>query len=140
MKKLLPIIISVVAAVFGVVFVIVGITTIATKDLYDTKVTATVVEVTEELVVATAEDEADHIEKTAFIDYEVNGQKFEHVVSPVQNDSLKTGDTVGILCQSKDPSKISGPNPAAAGVIFIVLGAIVAICGCFTAVRKFIGR
>ncbi len=140
MKKLVGILMSVFAVVAGIIFVISGIKTIADKDLYDTPVTATVVDVQEELETATDPDDTDRLVKTAYIDYEVNGKKYEHVLAPEQDESLKVGDTVEILCQSKDPSKISGKNPAKGGAIFIALGAAVAICGGFSAFRLFVRK
>ena len=50
MKKTINIIMSVAAVVFGVVFAVTGIKTISEKDLYDTQITATVVDVQEELL------------------------------------------------------------------------------------------
>ena len=138
MKKILPIVMSIAAVVLGIIFVVSGIKTISEKDLYDTQITATVVDVTEEWQEAVNEDEADHIEKTAYIDYEVDGKKYEHVLSPEQDDNLKVGDTVDILVQSKNPEKISSLNPTKGGVIFIVLGALVAVAGCVTIIRKFV--
>ena len=140
MKKILPIIMSVFAVVAGIIFVISGIKTIADKDLYDTNVTATVVDVQEEWQTAANPEDPDELVKTAYIDYEVDGQKFEHVIAPEQSDSLEVGDTVEILCQSKDPSKISSLNPTKGGIIFIALGALVAVVGAFTAVKLFIRR
>ena len=56
---------SLVAVVFGVVFVVNGITAISQKDLYDTPITATVVDVQEEWVTPADPNEADYLEKTA---------------------------------------------------------------------------
>lgn len=138
MKKIMPIVMSVAAVVFGIIFVVVGIKTISEKDLYDTQITATVVDITEEWEEAADPDEPDHLVNTAYIDYEVEGKKYEHVLAPEQDDNLKVGDTVDILVQSKNPEKISSLNPTKGGVVFIVLGALVAIAGAVTLIRKFI--
>ncbi len=140
MKKFTPIILSIAAVVLGIVFVISGIKTIADRDLYDTTVTATVVDVQEEWVQSADSEEADHLEKTAYIEYEVNGEKFGPVIAPTQDENIKVGDTQDILCQSKNPSKISSLNPTKGGVIFIVLGALAAVAGCVSTIRIFIKK
>ena len=127
MKRFFPIILSITAVAFGIVFVISGIKTIANKDLFDTQITATVVDIQEELQIATDPEGVDEIVNVAYIDYEYGGKKFEHVESPEQNNKLKIGDTVEILVQSKNPEKISALNPTKGGIIFIVVGAVAAI-------------
>ncbi|MBR1761923.1 MAG: hypothetical protein IJ731_00970 [Eubacterium sp.] len=140
MKKTVSIIMSFVAIVFGVVFAVSGIKTISEKDLYDTQIKATVVDVQEEWESSADPDEPDRLVNTAYIDYEVNGKKYEHVLAPEQDDDLKIGDTVDILVQSKNPEKISALNPTKGGVIFIVLGVLVAIAGCVSVIKAFIGK
>ncbi len=140
MKKILPVILSVVAVAIGIIFVGNGISTIANKDKYDTQITAMVVDVQEEWEYATTEDEVDRLVNTAYIDYEFDGKKYEHVLAPEQDDSLKVGDTVDILVQSGNPEKISALNPAKGGAIFIVVGALLAIVGAFTAFRMIVRR
>ncbi len=140
MKKTVSIIMSFAAIVFGVVFAISGIKTISEKDLYDTQIKATVVDVQEEWESSADPDEPDRLVNTAYIDYEVNGKKYEHVLAPEQDDDLKLGDTVDILVQSKNPEKISALNPTKGGVIFIVLGVLVAIAGCVSVIKAFIGK
>ncbi len=140
MKKTVSIIMSFAAIVFGVVFAVSGIKTISEKDLYDTQIKATVVDVQEEWESSADPDEPDRLVNTAYIDYEVNGKKYEHVLAPEQDDDLKLGDTVDILVQSKNPEKISALNPTKGGVIFIVLGVLVANAGCVSVIKAFIGK
>lgn len=140
MKKTISIVMSVAAVVFGIVFAVSGIKTISEKDLYDTQITAAVVDVQEEWESSADPDEADRLVNTAYIDYEINGKKYEHVPAPEQDDNIKVGDSVDILVQSKNPEKISGLNPTKGGVIFIVLGILVAIAGCVSSVRLFIKK
>ncbi|MBR1530760.1 MAG: hypothetical protein IJ643_01735 [Eubacterium sp.] len=140
MKKTISIVMSVAAVVFGIVFAVSGIKTISEKDLYDTQITATVVDVQEEWESSADPDEPDRLVNTAYIDYEIDGKKYEHVPAPEQDDNIKVGDTVDILVQSKNPEKISGLNPTKGGVIFIVLGILVAIAGCVSSVRLFIKK
>jgi len=140
MKKTISIIMSVAAVVFGVVFAVTGIKTISEKDLYDTQITATVVDVQEEWESSADPEEPDRLVNNAYIDYEFDGKKYEHMPAPEQDDNIKVGDTVDILVQSKNPEKISGLNPTKGGVIFIVLGILVAIAGCVSSVRLFIKK
>ncbi len=140
MKKILSIIMSIGFVVVGIIFVISGISTIANKDKYDTQVTATVVDVQQEWETAADPDEPDRLVNTAYIDYEVDGKKYEHVLAPEQDDNLAIGDTVEILVQSSNPEKISGLNPTKGGVIFIIVGAIAAVVGCFSSIRAFIKK
>lgn len=137
MKKFAPIIFSILAVVAGVVFAVNGITTLKNKDLYDSTVSATVVDVQEEWD-NTGEDS--HLVRTVYIDYEIDGVKYEHIESPEQNNDLKVGDTVDILYQSKDPSKISGQNITGNSIIFIVVGAVAALGGCISTLITFIRR
>ena len=104
-----------------------GVNKIKNKDLYDSTVTATVVEVREEY------DDTDidnpHTETYVYIDYEVDGKKYEHVEAPEYSGNIKEGDTMEILYQSKDPSKISGKNITKNATIFIAAGAVAALIG-----------
>ena len=136
-KKFVPIIISIFAVVIRIVFVINGITTLKNKDLYDSTVTATGVDVQEEWD-NTGEDS--NLVRTVYIDYEIDGVKYEHIESPEQNNNMKVGDTVDILYQSKDPSKISGQNITKNSVMFIIIGAIAALGGCFSTLISFLRR
>lgn len=140
MKKFLPIIMSIGIVVVGIVFVVSGISTIANKDKFDTQITATVVDIQEEWETSADPDEPDRLVHTAYIDYEVDGKKYEHVLAPEQNDNMKIGDTVDILVQSQNPEKISALNPTKGGVIFIAVGAIAAVAGCVSTIRAFIKR
>ncbi len=140
MKKLLPIIMSIGVVVFGIIFVVSGISTIANKDKFDTQITATVVDIQEEWETSGDPEEPDRLVHKAYIDYEVDGKKYEHVLSPEQNDNMKVGDTVDILVQSQNLEKISALNPTKGGIIFIVVGAIAAIAGCVSTIRAIIKR
>ena len=140
MNRIISILMSIGAVVFGIIFVISGIKTVSERDLYDTQITAKVVDVQEEWESSADPDEPDRLVNTAYIDYEVNGTKYEHVLAPEQDEDLKIGDTVDILVQSQAPENISGLNPSVGGVIFIVLGALVAVGGCVATLRVFVRR
>ena len=84
--------------------------------------------------------EDSNLVRTVYIDYEIDGVKYEHIESPEQNNNMKVGDTVDILYQSKDPSKISGQNITKNSVMFIIIGAIAALGGCFSTLISFLRR
>lgn len=140
MNKLISIILSVVAVIAGIAFVVVGIVQIANKDKYDSTVTATIVDIQEEWETATDPDDVDRLVKTAYIDYEINGVKYEHVLSPEQDDNYKVGDTVEILYQSEHPEKISSKNITLSAFIFIGLGLAVAVFGCVSTLKSLKAR
>lgn len=140
MKKFLPVIMPIVAVVAGIIFVISGISTIANKDKFDTQITATVVDIQEEWESSADPDEPDRLVHTAYIDYDIDGKKYEHVLAPEQNDNMIIGDTVDILVQSQNPEKISALNPTKGGIIFIAVGAIVAVVGCVSTIKMFVKR
>lgn len=140
MNKLISIILSVVAVIAGIAFVVVGIVQIANKDKYDSTVTATIVDIQEEWETATDPDDVDRLVKTAYIDYEINGVKYEHVLSPEQDDNYKVGDTVEILYQSENPEKISSQNITMSAFIFIGLGLAVAVFGCVSTLKSLKAR
>lgn len=134
MKKPLNILFPIFAVILGIVFVVSGIHKLATKDLYDSTVTATVVDIQEEWDTS-ADDNSPQTTTHVYIDYEVDGKKYEHVESPEQNGNMKIGDTVEILYQSKDPSKISTKDISKVSAIFIAAGALVAVIGGISTVR-----
>ena len=129
MSKLTNVAFPFLAVIFGIVFMVIGIIQFANRGKYDSTLTATIVDIQSEWESSGAEGDADRLVKTAYIEYEVDGVKYSHVLSPVQNDSYSVGDYIEILYQSSDPSKISSQNIAATSFIFIGLGAVAAIVG-----------
>lgn len=140
MNRLKKFILPLFAVVLGIIALVVGIRTNATKHLYDSTVTATVVDVQEDFVAATDENETDHFEKTAYITYEVNGVKYENVQSPYNDENVEIGDKVDILYQSQNPEKYAATNNATAGIVFIIVGAVVTLIGLAGTVITFLRR
>lgn len=140
MNSLKKFILPLFAVVLGIIALVVGIRTNATKHLYDSTVTATVVDVQEDFVAATDENETDHFEKTAYITYEVNGVKYENVQSPYNDENVEIGDKVDILYQSQNPEKYAATNNATAGIAFIIVGAVVTLIGLAGTVITFLKR
>ena len=140
MNRLKKFILPLFAVVLGIIALVVGIRTNATKHLYDSTVKATVVDVQEDFVAATDENETDHFEKTAYITYEVNGVKYENVQSPYNDENVEIGDKVDILYQSQNPEKYAATNNATAGIVFIIVGAVVTLIGLAGTVITFLKR
>ena len=140
MNKLISIIVSIAVVVGGIAFAIVGVVQLANKDKYDSTVTATIVDIQEEWEYATTDDETDRLVKTAYIDYEINGVKYEHIISPVQDDNYNVGDTIDILYQSQNPEKISAQNITSASIAFICLGLLAAVIGCGFTIKSLKAR
>lgn len=138
MEKLKKIIFSVIAVVIGIALIAYGIYSLSTKHLYDSSVTATIVDVEESW--ESDGDGSDHLVKTFYIDYEINGVKYEHVESPVSENSMKVGDTVEILYQSKNPEKISEKDISKTAAIIIGVGALLLIVGIFLVIKALMGR
>ena len=137
MQKIAKILIPIVAVVVGVVFVISGISSLKNKDLYDSKVIATVVDIQEEWV---NDGEDSHTETRVYIDYEVDGKEYKHVEAPESNAKTKIGDKVEILYQSQNPEMIEGHHITSKSVIFIIVGIVVVIGGIFGTLRGFFKR
>lgn len=140
MNKLISIILSIAVVVGGIAFAIVGVVQLVNKDKYDSTVTATIVDIQEEWETAADPDGVDRLVKTAYIDYEINGVKYEHILCPVQNDNYSVGDTVDILYQSQNPEKISGQNITSTSFAFIGCGLLAAVIGCVMSVKSLKAR
>ncbi len=137
MKKITRLLFPIIAVVLGIIAIVSGVHKMATKDLYDSTVTATIVDVQEEWD-NTGEDS--ELVYHVYIDYEVDGVKYEHVESPESDSTMQVGDTIELLYQSKDPSKISGKNITGNSVIMIVIGVVIAIGGIIAEIKAFIRR
>ena len=140
MNKLLSIIISIAVVVGGIAFAIVGAVQLVNKDKYDSTVKATIVDIQEEWESSGDPDGVDRLVKTAYIDYEINGVKYEHILCPSQNDNYEVGDTVDILYQSQNPEKISGQNITTTSIAFIACGLLAAVIGGVMSIKSLKAR
>jgi hypothetical protein len=139
MGKLKSLIFSLISVIIGIAIIAGGIYMFATRNAYDSTVSATIVDVEEEWQSGTDGD-ADKLVKTFYIDYEINGKKYEHIQSPVSEDSLKVGDTVEILYQSKNPDKIAAPNISKKAFMIIAAGAVFFVVGLVLFFKSLIAR
>ena len=137
MQKIVRLIIPVIAIVLGIVAVISGVRKLANKDLYDSTVTATIVDIQEEWD-HSGEDST--LIYHVYVDYEVDGVKYEHVESPEADNTMRVGDKIDLLYQSKDPTELSGKNITGSSILIIAIGAVVAVGGIVAEIKAFVGR
>ena len=137
MPKIVRLIIPVIAIVLGIVAVISGVRKLANKDLYDSTVTATIVDIQEEWD-HSGEDST--LIYHVYVDYEVDGVKYEHVESPEADNTMRVGDKIDLLYQSKDPTELSGKNITGSSILIIAIGAVVAVGGIVAEIKAFVGR
>lgn len=137
MQKIVRLIIPVIAIVLGIVAVISGVRKLANKDLYDSTVTATIVDIQEEWD-HSGEDST--LIYHVYVDYEVDGVKYEHVESPEADNTMRVGDKIDLLYQSKDPTELSGKNITGNSILIIAIGAVVAVGGIIAEIKAFVGR
>ena len=137
MPKIVRLIIPVIAIVLGIIAVISGVRKLVNKDLYDSTVTATIVDIQEEWD-HSGEDST--LIYHVYVDYEVDGVKYEHVESPEADNTMRVGDKIDLLYQSKDPTELSGKNITGNSVLIIAIGAVVAVGGIIAEIKAFVGR
>ncbi|MCR5150824.1 MAG: hypothetical protein K6B52_06325 [Clostridiales bacterium] len=66
---------------------------------------------------------------TVYVNYEIDGKKYENVEYPGYDSSMKNGDDVTVLYQSSNPDNIAEGNLTGNAVIMIVAGAAFAVIG-----------
>ena len=131
-NRVVKLFVNIACIAFGIIFAVVGIHQLKTKDLYDSTATATVVDIEEHWE---SDGDGQTLVTTAYITYEVDGVKYEHVESPSSSSSMKIGDEVEILYQSGNPEKYTGTNIGTLSIVFICVGSVVALAGVFFTLR-----
>lgn len=137
MRKILNILFPVVAVVLGIVVLVLGFKKLGSKKNYDASVTGVISGIEREWS-GTDEDGFDQYDYTVYVDYEVDGKKYEGVKYPSYDSSMQKGDDVEILYQSSNPENIAEGNIAGNAMIMIVIGAVAALAGLVMAVKAFI--
>lgn len=137
MRKILNILFPVVAVVLGIVVLVLGFKKLGSKKNYDASVTGVISGIEREWS-GTDEDGFDQYDYTVYVDYEVDGKKYEGVKYPSYDSSMQKGDEVEILYQSSNPENIAEGNIAGNATIMIVIGAVAALAGLVMAVKAFI--
>ena len=137
MRKLFSIIFAVVFVVAGVFVIVMGVNRLNSKKDYDASTTGVIVGIEREWT-GTDEDGFDQYEYTVYVNYEVDGQKYENVKYPSYDSSMQKGDEVEVLYQSSDPTNIAEGNLTGNATIMIVIGAVCTLFGVAAVVKAII--
>ena len=137
MRKLFNIIFPIVFIIAGIVVIVLGVNRMSSKKNYDAATTGVIVGIEREWT-GTDEDGFDQYDYTVYVDYEVDGKKYENVEYPVYDSSMQKGDQVEILYQSADPTNIAEGNISGNATIMIVLGAVFAVIGVAAVIKAFV--
>ncbi len=137
MRKLFSIIFAVVFVVAGVFVIVMGVNRLNSKKDYDASTTGVIVGIEREWS-GTDEDGFDQYDYTVYVNYEVDGQKYENVKYPSYDSSMQKGDEVEVLYQSSDPTNIAEGNLTGNATIMIVIGAVCTLAGVAAVVKAII--
>ena len=115
--------------IIAVLFIVIGLIFFLKydPDAYDIQTTGTIVEI-EEYYDHTGDETT--LMHTVYIDYTVDGTKYEHVDYGSYNHKMKIGDEVELYCMSSDPTQIAGTDKEFVpyiGLAFAVVGVIMLI-------------
>ena len=137
MRKLFNILFPVVAVALGIVVIVLGVNRMNSKKLYDASTTGVIVGIEREWN-GTDSDGYDQYSYTVYVDYEIDGKKYENAEYPSYNSSMKKGDEVKILYQSANPEDIAEGDLTGNAAIMIAAGAVFALIGAGMGVKAFI--
>ena len=137
MRKLFSIIFAVVFVVAGIFVIVMGVNRLNSKKDYDASTTGVIVGIEREWT-GTDEDGFDQYDYTVYVNYEVDGQKYENVKYPSYDSSMQKGDEVEVLYQSSDPTNIAEGNLTGNATIMIVIGAVCTLFGVAAVVKAII--
>ena len=137
MRKLFSIIFAVVFVVAGVFVIVMGVNRLNSKKDYDASTTGVIVGIEREWS-GTDEDGFDQYDYTVYVNYEVDGQKYENVKYPSYDSSMQKGDEVEVLYQSSDPTNIAEGNLTGNATIMLVIGAVCTLFGVAAVVKAII--
>ena len=101
MRKLFSILFAVIFVVAGIVVIVMGVNRLNSKSDYDASTTGVIVGIEREWT-GTDEDGFDQYNYTVYINYEVDGQKYENVEYPSYDSSMKKGDEVEVKFEGID--------------------------------------
>lgn len=137
MRKLFSFIFAVVFVVAGVFVIVMGVNRLNSKNDYDASTTGVIVGIEREWS-GTDEDGFDQYDYTVYVNYEVDGQKYENVKYPSYDSSMQKGDEVEVLYQSSDPTNIAEGNLTGNATIMLVIGAVCTLFGVAAVVKAII--
>ena len=123
MRKIINIIFPIIAIAAGIVVIVLGVNKMNSKKLYDASTTGVIVGIEREWT-GTDGDGFDQYDYTVYVDYEVDGKKYENAKYPSYDSSMQKGDEVVILYQSANPENIAEGNLSGNAAIMIVMGVV----------------
>ena len=139
MNKIIKLIFPIVAIVFGVIAIVSGAHKLQSKHLYDASTTAVITGIEREWS-GTDEDGFDQYDYHVYVNYEVDGKKYENMEYPGYSSSMKTGDELEILYQSSNPENFAEKNITGNAMIFLGVGIVLVLGGAIAEVRTFIKK
>ena len=128
MNRFLSLLLSATAIVAGLLFIAGGVVQLVNKETYDLTVPATVVEINEEI-----DSETNSVVNVAYVDFEVNGVKHEHVRAYEQYGNLSVGDTVEISYRSGVSAEAAEHSATFVTLLVMGLGAVTVVLSSITA-------
>lgn len=137
MRKILNIIFPIAAVVLGIVVIVFGVNKLNSKKLYDASVTGVISGIEREWS-GTDADGFDEYDYTVYVNYEVDGKKYENVEFPTYDSSMQKGDEIEILYQSDNPQNIAESNIAGNAAIMIVIGSVFALIGAAMGIKAIV--
>ncbi len=137
MRKIFSIIFAVVFVVAGIFVIVMGAGRLSSKKDYDASTTGVIVGIEREWT-GTDEDGFDQYDYTVYVNYEVDGQKYENVKYPSYDSSMEKGGEVEILYKSSDPTDIAEGNLTGNATIMIVIGAVCTLAGVVAVIKAIV--
>lgn len=134
MRRIMNIVFPVIAVAAGIAVIVIGAVKLHGRNLYDASTTGVITGIEREWT-GTDDDGFDQYDYTVYVDYEVDGKKYENAVYPAYDSSMKKGDEVEILYKSSDPASIAEGDLTGSAVFTIVIGAVLAVIGAVMTVK-----
>lgn len=139
MQKIFNVIFPIIAVAAGIAVIVFGVGKMNSKRQYDASTVGVIVGIEREWT-GTDGDGFDEYEYTVYVDYEIDGKKYENVKYPSYDSSMKKGDEVRILYQSANPENIAEGNLTGNAAVMIVMGAAFTLIGLFMGLKAIVKR
>ncbi len=137
MKRIFNIVFPIIMVVAAVVVIVFGVKKMASKKLYDASTTAVITGIEREWT-GTDEDGFDQYEYHVYINYEVDGKKYENKEYPGYSSSMKQGDELTILYKTSNPEEFAEENVTGNGIIMIVFGVVFIVLAVVVALKALL--
>lgn len=119
--------------VLGIIFIVAAVFIgVSDSDTEYIQITGTVAEINEYY------DFDGELQHSVFVDYEVDGQKYEHAEYGSYSSSMKVGDTVGVYYNPEEPEHIQAEGFRTIPYVIGGAGVAAVLLGVFLLVKKVI--